>query len=303
MGAESARRAPSRIATVEDALAALVRNSLDAGAANVFVASWLRSRRFRHLTVIDDGSGIPAGYEERIFEPGVTSRHLDPAPPGTPVSRDPHGSGLSLYHLRAAAVSASVRSRANPTSIHTVVDTNALPERSLQTRTRDSQRSHAVPRTSRSNLQATLKPFVTLNNPPNVYYASPSQILTTLAQKHIIQLTESAAVSAEAARLGLEVSLRTVQRMLSGDIAPARALRGDEVGDPRGTGSVGTEAPLSAGARLRLGREEIGSIQAILDGAARASYLEVGPLRAETRAGAIVLRASVYEPEEIYDDR
>jgi hypothetical protein len=52
-----------------------------------------------------------------------------------------------------------------------------------------------------------------------------------------------------------------------------------------------------------LGREEIGSIQAILDGAARASYLEVGPLRAETRAGAIVLRASVYEPEEIYDDR
>jgi hypothetical protein len=53
---------------------------------------------------------------------------------------------------------------------------------------------------------------------------------------------------------------------------------------------------------LRLGEEEIRGIQAILDGAARASYLEVGQLRAESRAGSIVLRASVYEPEEIYDD-
>jgi hypothetical protein len=262
--------------------------------------------------VIDDGSGIPPGFEERVFEPGVTSKHLDPAPPEGPAAGKPHGSGLSLYHIRSAAVRATVCSRRNPTSVHAVFDTNLLPERSLQTRPRDSspQPPHATShRTSRSNLQATLKPFTAPNEPPDVYYASPSRILATLLQKLIIQPRESTSTHEHAERLGLEVSLRTVQRVLSGAVTPALALREDGAAsvDARGAGRTGggerAGEEAGNGAELRLGSEEIGAIQAILEGAARASYLEVGPLRVGTRMGAIVLRASVYEPEEIYDDR
>ena len=35
---------------------------------NVFVASILRHRRFRTLTVIDDGHGIPQEHREKVFD-------------------------------------------------------------------------------------------------------------------------------------------------------------------------------------------------------------------------------------------
>jgi hypothetical protein len=54
-GVEGARRAPSRISSVEDALFELLRNARDAGARNVYVASTLHRRRYRTLTVLDDG--------------------------------------------------------------------------------------------------------------------------------------------------------------------------------------------------------------------------------------------------------
>ncbi|MCA1849418.1 MAG: ATP-binding protein, partial [Actinobacteria bacterium] len=81
---------------VEDALLELLRNAREASARNVFVASTLKHRRYRTLTVLDDGSGIPETHKALIFEPGITTRHLSPVldHPNEP----PHGAGLSLYH-------------------------------------------------------------------------------------------------------------------------------------------------------------------------------------------------------------
>jgi hypothetical protein len=211
-GAEGTRRSPSRLHYVEDALLELLRNARDAGARNVFVASVLKNRRYRTLTVLDDGHGIPDSHKGLVFEPGVTTRHLSPVL----VDADPapHGAGLSLYHIQNAALSAEVLSTSSPTSIKVTFDTHALPERSLQSPSRPSH----------SNLIATLQNFAA--NILNLYYASPARILATLLETHIIQKPATTnALRERAAALGLEVSLRTAQRLWRGEIAPAEGVR------------------------------------------------------------------------------
>ena len=290
-GVEGARRGPSRITHVEDALAELLRNARDAGARNVLVASTLTRRRFRTLTVIDDGHGIPDPYADLVFDPGVTTRHLDPVV--EPAQRTtPHGAGLSLYHIRQAALAAEVLSPSRPTAIRATFDTQVLPERALQSETRPSK----------SNLRSVVQAFAR-GLPPerrtDAYYGPPARILATLLYNHIIQITGGSRGLAELAdRLGLGLSLRTVQRVLRGEVAPLGAVsagEGREVAR-RGRGRVGV-----GGALLSLGGEEKAEIADILRRAARSGYLEIEDLKIEARPGEISVRARVYEPEEEYE--
>lgn len=286
-GVEGARRGRSGISHVEDALVEMLRNARDAGARNVLVASTLTRRRFRTLTVIDDGSGIPDAYASLIFEPGVTTRHLNP-------TRDPvpHGSGLALYHIREAALSAELLSTASPTALRATFDTDLLPERALQSRTRPST----------SNLRASMETFLRRLPPDrhlSAYYGSPARVLATLHHNHIIQGAGDAVALKEVSdRLGLGVSLRTAQRVLRGEVGalgPVAIERGER-GVPRGRRVVGEGGPV-----LPLGDGERAGIEAILRRAASAGYLEVENLRVESRPGEIVVRAHIYEPEDEYD--
>ncbi|MBA2617970.1 MAG: ATP-binding protein [Rubrobacter sp.] len=290
-GVEGARRGPSRISHVEDALAELLRNARDAGARNVLVASTLTRRRFRTLTVLDDGHGIPVPYSDLLFDPGVTTRHLDPV---VDLSGRvaPHGAGLSLYHIKQAALAAEVLSPSSPTAIRATFDTEILPERALQSETRPSK----------SNLRSVLQTFAH-NLPPerrtDAYYGPPARVLATLIYNHIIQSSGGAReLEALSRRIGLAVSLRTVQRVLRGEVAPLGPVSsGEKRGVVRGTrGAVGGGGPV-----LTLGSEETAGIADILRRAARAGYLEIEDLKLESRPGEISLRARVYEPEEEYE--
>ena len=188
-GTEGLRRAPVPLRYVEDALFELLRNSRDAGASNIYVASTLKARRYRSLTVIDDGRGIPESHLHLIFDPGVTTRHLAPVPeptgPTTATTRPaPHGAGLSLHHIKQAAVSTDVLSAAAPTSIRAVFDTrHGLPERSLQ----------STPGPAGSNFLAVLASFPQPDPPLNLYHGSPASILSSITNSHIIQVKEGSA--------------------------------------------------------------------------------------------------------------
>jgi hypothetical protein len=293
-GIEGLRRSPRRVRYVEDALVELLRNARDAGARNVYVASSMRARRFRALTVIDDGRGMPETHKRLIFEPGVTTRHLRPVEDGAAGSA--HGAGLSLHHIKNAAVSAEVCSASSPTSLRVVFDTEFFPERSLQSTSRHSG----------SNLPATLAKFVQAPNAPRLYHASPARILARLLKNRIIHRIEGAGSSEgmrqEAEALGLEVSSRTVQRILGGEVEAA-----GEVAEGGGGGRGGRTSGRAGGRRggegpiLSVGEGELAEIGAVLRRAARASYLELSGLVVEKRPGEIVVKARVYEPEEEYE--
>ena len=293
-GAEGARRGPSHIACVEDALLELLRNARDAGAKNIWVASILKQRRYRTLTVLDDGHGIPVSHKDLVFEAGVTTRHLDPVldqndSPGAPRSAL-HGAGLSLYYIREAAVEATLQSTSNPTSIKVTFDTHALPERALQ----------SASRTSRTNLLATLQDFAT-TNPLNLYYGPPARILAILIKNHIIQAQKtSEELRGRAWELGLEVSRRTVQRIRGGEIGTVGVVTAVRRGR---SGVEGREArrDRGEGPMLTLGERDRGEIEAILRRAAKASYLELEGIKLESRPGEIAIRGLVYEPEEEYE--
>ena len=316
-GAEGLRRSPTRLRCVEDALFELLRNSRDAGARNICVASTLRARRYRQLVVIDDGRGIPETHKHLVFEPGVTTRHLDPVPDagshGSPEST-PHGGGLSLYHIKNAALSAEVLSASSPTTIKIVFDTHNLPEKSLQSRTRPSK----------TNLPATLARFAarTAPNGPRLYHASPARILVRLLENHIIQRSgdgatgEARRLREAAVHLGLEVSLRTVHRVLAGEIPPAEEVGAEvqsgmtsepPIGRPIGRSAAGrthsrvAEHCGAGGPILSVGAEDLDEIRGILRRAACSSYLDLAELDVETRPGEVILKAHIYEPEDEYE--
>jgi hypothetical protein len=281
-GPEGARRNPSRLRYVEDALLELLRNARDAGATAIYVASTLKSRRYRVLTVIDDGGGIPATHTDLIFEPGVTSRHLRPVPDSAGA---PHGAGLSLYHIKNAALDARVTSASSPTALKVTFDTRTLPERALQSGSRPS----------RSNLHATLASFAQTG--PTLYHGPPARILATLLDNRIIQKPDTAAeLRQRAVGLGLAVSLRTVQRVWRGEVMPVGEVSPAKVGMEKGVRRGSDDGPV-----LAVGEEEKGAVADILRRAARASYLEIGELQLESRPGEISVRARIYEPEEDFE--
>jgi hypothetical protein len=99
--------------------------------------------------------------------------------------------------------------------------------------------------------------------------------------------------------LGLDVSVRSVQRILRGEVRSVEVISGEEHDEGvRGRRAVGRR---DGGPVLELGEEESARIADILRRAARAGYMEVEELRFESRPGEISLRARVYEPEEEYE--
>jgi len=297
-GVEGARRGPSRITYVEDALVELLRNARDAGARHVFVASTLANKRYRTLTVIDDGHGIPDSHRDLILEPGVTTRHLDPVTHPKDPPSSPHGAGLSLYQIKARSLTTRVLSASNPTSIQATFDTHTLPERALQSATRPS----------RTNLRATLLSFAAPTDHHRqtlqTYYGSPARILAALLRTRIIQPEGGIeGLRKVAGNLGLSLSSRSVRRVLSGEVQPEEPVTADSWG----SGSVtAREEPARGrlargGPELGLGEEERAAIADILGRTARAGYLEIEDLQFRSRPGEISITARVYEPEEEYE--
>ncbi len=241
------RQAAQDIQSSEDIVIEMLRNSRDAGAANIYIAL-NRDEHRRFITIIDDGSGIPVALHERIFEPRVTSKldtaHMD--------KWGMHGRGMALYSVSVNAKKAQViRSEVGKgSSIGIETDLRSLSEKSDQSsfprfEVQDNG-SHAM-RGPKNILRVAAEFALEHRATCHVYCGTFAEIAATLYARgmHLTTPSQRAfgnpddfACYAEllaysidvsefartASSLGLTISERTCRRILDGDIKPLPSL-------------------------------------------------------------------------------
>lgn len=239
------RQAQQDIRCVEDVATELVRNSRDAGAARVYVASRKEKGRWRHLTVLDEGSGIPLTVQAKIFESRVTSK-VDEV---LTDSHGIHGRGMALFSIRRSVESIELfRSADGQGSIFKVlIDLHRLAERKDQSTwpsiTCEDGRTQA---TGPRNILRSLVELAFDEPAPFIYFGSNAEILATLycqsretargarggpeEQRTLWRELHGVREGKELARysgevLGLEVSERNAFRVLEEDIGPLSSLK------------------------------------------------------------------------------
>ena len=241
------RQAKHDIRSVEDVVIELLRNSRDAHAGRIFVATG-REGDLRTLVVVDDGTGVPTHLQEAIFEPRVTSK-LETMVTDT---WGVHGRGMALFSVRSNVVTARVASSDahRGLALHIVTDTAELAERADQSSWPAVERGEdgqlAVAR-GPHNIVRRIVEFALERPNLDVYFGSPAEIVATmhavardeldtgdllfnddLAKLMVWQRPTTAGDAAElvslSAGLGLEISERTAHRILAGEIPPLRTV-------------------------------------------------------------------------------
>jgi hypothetical protein len=227
------RQAQHDIRSVEDIVIELVRNSRDAGARIVLVGFQKEQGRYRRITVVDDGCGIPEEMHGIIFEPRVTSKgdefHLD--------RYGVHGRGMALFSIKSRSDDARVFSSVpgQGTAIVLSVDTVSVPERSDQATVPsldevDGEEEvgggpHNVPR-------ALLE--MSVDYPKMRFYlGSFTEVIATLRtlagdrEEHedalwqgLSDVNDARRLMEMAQSLGFPISERNAYRVLGGEIAP-----------------------------------------------------------------------------------
>lgn len=242
------RQAKHDIRCVEDVVIEMLRNSRDAGARHIYVAT-SREGDIRTLTILDDGSGIPADMQDKVFEARVTSKlesiHMD--------RWGVHGRGMALYSVKENTVSARVVSSApgKGSSIQVVTDATSLAEKTDQSTwpsTGMSDDGLLVCERGPHNIIRTCCEFALEERSTcEVYFGSPAEAAATARARATLSLGPSdllfvddidelpvlerlraAADASELQRvsssLGLEMSERTAHRIIAGQVKPQRSI-------------------------------------------------------------------------------
>jgi hypothetical protein len=236
------RQAKHDIRSVEDIVVELLRNSRDAHARRIFVATGREQER-RTLTVIDDGVGVPAQMADRIFEPRVTSKLESMVVDQWGV----HGRGMALFSIRSNTVEAEIACSEphKGTAIAVVTDSSQLSERADQSTwpvvERDERGALKVAR-GPHNIVRRITEFAVEHPGIELYVGTPTDIVATMSvvarreldaaellfcdnlDKLPVWLRCAAAADAGelvdvAASLAVPISERTAHRVLGGELA------------------------------------------------------------------------------------
>lgn len=250
------RQAKHDIRCAEDVVVELLRNSRDAHASRVFLAS-SREGDLRTFTLVDDGIGIPVPMQERVFEPRVTSKLETMVVDHWGV----HGRGMALYSIRSNAAEARIclSDLHKGTALTVATDAAALGERADQSTWPVLERDDAgMTRVVRGphNVVRRVVEFALEHPGLDLYLGTPTEILATmtavakrdldssellfcddLARLPVWQRTAAASDASEltdiAAELGLPVSERTAHRLLAEEIAPLQPVMATALGHER----------------------------------------------------------------------
>ncbi|MDR1713964.1 MAG: ATP-binding protein [Coriobacteriales bacterium] len=242
------RQAKHDIRCIEDVVVELLRNARDAGAKSIYLAT-TRDGDVRLITVVDDGSGIPANLQKLVFEPRVTSKLESMVVDEWGV----HGRGMALYSIKSNVTNARVIASGEGlgTALSVEADVTALPEKADQSSfpilDRDDQGRIHVARGPHNILRLAVEFALLHRRDPDIYLGSPSEIAATLLDQGHRQVStdtlffcdnvaelpvsQRLALSADAAELmtnaagiGLPISERTAHRILVKQIQPLKSL-------------------------------------------------------------------------------
>lgn len=240
------RQAKHDIRSFEDVVIELLRNSRDAHAHRIFVATSREGDR-RTMTVVDDGVGVPEGMHDRIFEPRVTSK-LD-----TMVEDrwGVHGRGMALFSIRSNASVARIAASAphKGAAIQVATDADDLTERADQSTWPTVERGEdGTVHVARGphNIVRRVVEYALEHPDSKVYLGSPTEIVATLhgvakgalgssellfADLERLPLWQRAAAASDAAELvdiagelGLAISERSAHRILADEIVPLETV-------------------------------------------------------------------------------
>ncbi len=241
------RQAKHDIRSVEDVVVELLRNSRDAHARRIFVATG-REGDVRTITFVDDGIGVPVTMHERIFEPRVTSKLETMVIDQWGV----HGRGMALFSIRSNSTEARIASSDlhKGVSLTVVTDANSLSEKSDQSTWPVVERGDSgglkVARGPHNMVRGIIE-FAVQHPGIEVFFGTPTEVLATLSALGRSQLDPSAllfcdnvdllpvsqrpAAAADAEELveigrslALAVSERTAHRILGGELAVLRPV-------------------------------------------------------------------------------
>jgi hypothetical protein len=236
------RQAKHDIRTFEDVAVELLRNSRDAHARRIYVAS-SRDGDARTFTVIDDGVGVPPAMHERVFEPRVTSKLETMVVDRWGV----HGRGMALFSVRSNVDRAElIASDAHKGAALVVVsDITRLPEKADQSKwptvENDPETGRLRVGTGPHNIIRRVVEFSVEHPDLNVYLGTPTEIIATMVghargrldarqllfcdDPHELTIWQRPAVAGDAAELvgiaasiGLTISERTAHRVLGGEL-------------------------------------------------------------------------------------
>lgn len=247
VGEAERRQAKHDIRCIEDVVIEMLRNSRDAGAHRILIAT-SRESDLRSLVVLDDGSGVPDSMRERIFDARVTSKldtvHMD--------RWGVHGRGMALFSIRENTRSARVMATGMGlgSSIRVEADATKLAERKDQStwptvgRGDEGQQQLKGPH----NIIRTCCEFALEERPDcEVFLGSAADVIATaraladaspnrsrllfVDDPNEVSVIERPALAADArelaevaAALGLPISERTAHRILAGQIKPLRPV-------------------------------------------------------------------------------
>lgn len=241
------RQAKHDIRCVEDAVIEMLRNSRDAGAHTIFVAT-SREGDARTIVMLDDGIGVPESMRERIFDARVTSKldtvHMD--------RWGVHGRGMALFSIKQNVKRAEVMTSGKNlgSSIRVDADATKLTERKDQSTwpTMAHSEEDSLALKGPHNIIRTCCEFaLEERGGVEVYLGSAAEILATarvLAEgsvdaskllfttdKESLPVVMRPALAGDAHELseiaeslGLSISERTAHRILSGQIKPLRPV-------------------------------------------------------------------------------
>ncbi len=237
------RQAKHDIRSFEDIVVELLRNSRDAHAHRIFIAS-TRDGALRSMTVVDDGVGVPRHLHAKIFEPRVTSK-LD-----TMVTDrwGVHGRGMALFSVKSNVVEATVAASDSHKGMALAVlsDTSVLAERADQSgwpSVEIGEDGRAKVTTGPHNIVRRVVEFALEHPEVEVYLGTPTEIVATLhelARQELesarllfcddperLAVWQRPAACADAMELvevarsiGLAISERTAHRVLGGEAPP-----------------------------------------------------------------------------------